>query len=138
MRAGAQMTSERWSEIERVYHAAREQGEGELGAFLKEACGSDEELRREVESLLAYQTATEDFMDAPPMDVAARQLARERGEEMQGRVLGRYKIEAWLGAGGMGEVYRAEDTRLGRPVAVKILSQHLSADAAALARFERE
>ena len=132
------MTSERWSEIERLYHAAREQREGEIGAFLKQACGSDDELRREVESLLAYRTATEDFMEAPPMDLAARQLARERGEKMKGRVLGRYKIETWLGAGGMGDVYRAADTRLGRPVAVKILSQHLSSDPAALARFETE
>ena len=132
------MTSERWSEIERLYHDAREKGDGEIGAFLKQACGSDDELRREVESLLAYKTSTEDFMEASPMEVAARQLARERGEQMKGRVLGRYKIEAWLGAGGMGDVYRATDARLGRPVAVKILSQHLSSDPAALTRFETE
>ena len=132
------MTSERWSEIERLYHAAREQAAGEAGAFLKQACGSDDELRREVESLLAFETDTEDFMEASPIDLAARHLAQERGEKMKGRVLGRYQIEAWLGAGGMGDVYRAADTRLGRPVAVKILSQHLSTDPAALSRFEKE
>src|SRR5437773_12156012 len=128
------MTPQRLNEIERLYHADREQREGEMVAFLKQACGSDDELCREVESLLAYRTATEDFMEAPPMDVAARQLARERGEKMKGRVLGRYKIEAWLGAGGMGDVYRAADTRPGRPAAVKILSQDLSSDPSALAR----
>src|SRR5437773_12564430 len=122
------MTPQRLNEIERLYHADREQREGEMVAFLKQACGSDDELCREVESLLAYKTATEDFMDAPPMDLAARQLARERGEEMQGRVLGRYKIEAWLGAGGMGDVYRAEDTRLGRSVSVRLRRQLLASE----------
>ena len=75
---------------------------------------------------------------APALEVAARALAVDRRNWMIGRTLGHYKIESWLGAGGMGEVYRATDTRLDRAVAVKVLSEHLSTHPEALARFERE
>ena len=78
------------------------------------------------------------LLDRPALEVAARALALDRRSRMIGRTLGHYRIESWLGAGGMGEVYRATDTRLDRAVAVKVLSEHLSTHPDALARFEIE
>jgi serine/threonine protein kinase len=132
------MTAERWSHIERLYHSAREQEPSERDGFLKQVCAGDDELRREVESLLSFETQTATLMKRPALEVAARALALERREGMIGCTLGHYKIESWLGGGGMGEVYRATDTRLDRAVAVKVLSEHLSQHPEALARFERE
>jgi eukaryotic-like serine/threonine-protein kinase len=129
---------ERWTHIDRLYHSAREQKPGERDRFLRQACAGDEELRREIESLLAYDAETATLLDRPALEVVAGALDAERRNRMIDRTLGRYKIESWIGAGGMGEVYRATDTRLGRAVAVKILSQHLATHPDALARFERE
>jgi Tol biopolymer transport system component len=132
------MTAERWSQVERLYHSALEQEPGARDLFLTKACAGDEELRREVESLLDYETKTAILMDRPALEVAARALAIEQRNSMVGRVLGHYRIESWLGAGGMGDVYRGTDTRLDRAVAVKVLSEHLSRHPDALVRFERE
>lgn len=132
------MNAERWNQIEQLYHSAREQGPDERDRFLRQACAADEELRREVESLLGYETETAMLLDRPALEVAARALAGDRRGWMIGRTLGHYRIVSWLGAGGMGEVYRATDTRLDRAVAVKVLSEHLSTRPDALARFEIE
>ena len=132
------MNAERWNQIERVYHSARDLPSGERERFLRESCEDDEDLRREVESLLAYETETALLLDRPALEVAARAVALDRQNEMIGRTLGHYRIESWLGAGGMGEVYCATDTRLDRPVAVKVLSEHLSTHPDALERFEIE
>src|SRR2546423_15488384 len=98
----------------------------------------DESLRREVESLLAYQTQAEEFIEAPALQVAAELLTDEPPRFAQGQQLGPYKIIAPLGAGGMGEVYRAHDNRLGRDVALKVLPSAFSSDADRLRRFEQE
>ncbi|MBZ5618992.1 MAG: protein kinase [Acidobacteriia bacterium] len=132
------MNPDRWNQIEQLYHAAREQNPDEWDGFLKQACGADEELRRELESLLGYETETAMLLDRPALLVAARALALDQRSRMIGRTLGHYRVESWLGAGGMGEVYRATDTRLDRTVAVKVLSEHLSTHPDALARFEIE
>ncbi len=132
------MTSERWGQIERLYHAALELVAEERDAFLDRACAGDGDLRREVVSLLASYDQAGGFMESPPADVVAGMLAGKRLRSMTGRTLGHYKIQSLLGAGGMGEVYRARDTRLGRDVAVKILPEHLAGDDDALRRFERE
>ena len=132
------MNAERWNQIEQLYHSAREQEPGQRDGFLSQACAGDEELRREVESLLSYETETAMLLDRPALEVAVRALAMDRRNWMIGRTLGHYRIESWLGAGGMGEVYRATDTRLDRAVAVKVLSEHLSTHPDALARFEIE
>jgi serine/threonine-protein kinase len=132
------MNADRWNRIEQLYNAAQDLKSDERDRFLAQACGGDEELRRELESLLGYETETAMLLDRPALEVAARALAFDRRNRMIGRTLGHYCIEAWLGAGGMGEVYRAADTRLDRTVAVKILSEHLSTHPDALARFETE
>jgi predicted Ser/Thr protein kinase/WD40 repeat protein len=126
------MNPDRLRQVEELYHSARERERGERGAFLVEACGGDDELRREVESLLA-QTASGDVMERPALEVAARLLTGETVTQLAvGALLGPYQIESPLGAGGMGQVYKARDTRLDRSVAIKIAHQQFSQ------RFERE
>jgi len=132
------MTPERWRQTEQLYHAALERPPEERASFLDEACAGDEELRREVESLLAFDERAEQFIETPPDDVAAGMIAEKQARSMTGRTLGHYKIQSLLGAGGMGEVYRARDTRLDRDVAVKILPEELAENPEALRRFERE
>jgi eukaryotic-like serine/threonine-protein kinase len=130
--------AERWRRIERLYHAAAEKEEARRAEFLREACGEDEELRREVESLLALEAAAEDFIEAPALEKAARRLAREEEASLVGRRIGAYRILSPLGAGGMGEVYLAEDSSLGRKVALKFLPESLRHDELAHKRFLRE
>ena len=126
------MTPERLRQIEEVYHSAREREPNGCGAFLSEACQGDEELRREVESLLA-QDGLNGMMDRPPLQVAASLLTDASMMQVAaGTKLGPYRIEAPLGAGGMGEVYRAVDTRLNRTVAIKVAKENFTE------RFERE
>ncbi len=131
-----------WKEIERLYHLAREREAGEREQFLAEACGGDEALRREVESLLARPAEGKDFLEAPALEVAARALAEEAAKappiDLTGRTIAHYRVLAKIGEGGMGVVYRAEDRKLGRQVAIKFLAESFARDEERLARFARE
>lgn len=131
------MKTERWREIEQLYHAARERAPGDRGRFLEQAC-ADPDVRGEVESLLGCETQADDFLEAPALEVTAAALAEGRARSMFGRVLGHYEIVAFLGAGGMGEVYRARDSRIGRDVAVKVLPPTVAAHPERLRLFEQE
>jgi eukaryotic-like serine/threonine-protein kinase len=131
------VTPERFRQIERLFHEARTRPLGVRGAFLAEACGGDEALRREVESLLAQPEFGPGVIDTGVRAMAA-DLATAPAASLIGRRLGVYEIRAVLGSGGMGEVYRARDTRLGRDVAIKILPPAFTREADRLARFERE
>jgi eukaryotic-like serine/threonine-protein kinase len=134
--------SARWPDVERVYHEALERPAAERRAFLESACAGDPALRREVESLLGYEERAAGFIfiEDGALEAAVRELAgagsRRKGLA-PGTRLGSYEVLSPLGAGGMGEVYRARDVRLGREVAVKVL---LSAapEPAQMKRFERE
>lgn len=132
------MTPERWRQIETLYHNALRRAPEEHASFLNQACEGDEELRREIESLLASHEQAGAFIESPPDDLAAAMLAEGQNRSMTGRTLGHYKLQSLIGAGGMGNVYRARDLRLDRDVAVKILPEQLAQDAEALRRFERE
>jgi Tol biopolymer transport system component/serine/threonine protein kinase len=126
----------RWQEIERLYYQAQALPSGKRPAFLVEACGADEDLRLEVQALLDEPATAAEFLNAQALDVAVAGLG-ETGLRPGSR-LGVYQIHERIGAGGMGEVYRARDTRLGRDVAIKILPRAFTTDPDRLARFERE
>jgi eukaryotic-like serine/threonine-protein kinase len=126
------------AKIEEIYHAALEKSLSERDAFLDEVCGDDEELRREIESLLKFETEAESFIERPPEDLAAALFANEGNHHIVGKTLNQYRVLAPLGAGGMGEVYLAEDTRLGRKIALKLLPAQFSSDAERQKRFEQE
>ncbi len=132
------MTPERWRQIERIYHAALEKHQAERTAFLDEVCVDDADLRTEVESLLAAAAREPTFLEASALQVTARALASEPPRLAVGQRLGAYEILAPLGAGGMSEVYAARDTRLGRTVAIKVLSPAYADDAVWRRRFDRE
>ena len=130
---------DRWEHVERLYHDALARDEGERAAFLGHACGGDETLRREVESLLAYASGAQAFLDAPAIEVAAAVIeSAQMDQPLVGRRLGAYEIRSLLGAGGMGEVYCAHDTKLGRDVAFKVLPWELADDPERRARLLRE
>src|SRR5262245_38749821 len=130
------MTSDRWRRVGELYHAALAIGEGERAAFLTNACGDDVELRQEVESLLTRAADASAFLETPALELAGRAFAAQ--DSLVGRRLGQYEIGSILGVGGMGDVYRARDTRLEREVAIKCLPPHVVADPDARARLERE
>ena len=129
------MTPERWQQVEEIFHEALSRGERDRVAFLVHACAGDVALRREVEALLAQQASG--FLESPAVRAPGHTLI-ETGTPLTGRRLGAYQVHERIGVGGMGEVYRARDTKLGRDVAIKILPKLFTSDPDRLARFERE
>jgi predicted Ser/Thr protein kinase len=136
---------ERWRHINDVFHAALEHDADARAPFLESACGDDAALRREVESLLRSHAGADDFIETPAYEAGAELLRGSsveglspEAEALIGQQIGPYAIEASLGYGGMGVVYLAEDTRLDRKVAIKVLADHLGRDERSRERLRRE
>ena len=132
------MTPERYQQIDKVFQAALEREPHERAAFLDRACASDPSLRSEVEALIDSYNKAGSFIEAPVFEGAADLVANAQAGSLIGRQLGPYKITAVLGLGGMGEVYLAQDGRLGRKVALKLLPDYFTADEQRLRRFQQE
>jgi eukaryotic-like serine/threonine-protein kinase len=132
---------DRWRQIEEICHAALERAQGQRAAYLREVCAGDDALRQEVESLLAQEKSAERFLESGGANIAAKMWPKaktEDGQRLVGRQLGSYQMVSLLGAGGMGEVYQARDSKLSRDVAIKVLPEAFAHDADRLSRFQRE
>src|SRR5438132_8929643 len=136
------MKPERWQQLDKLFHSVLERQPENRAAFLEEACSGDELLRKQVEALLVAHEKAGSFIENQAFEVEAQALAGEQvtraPNTIIGRTIGHYRIIERLGAGGMGDVYLAQDLTLGRQVALKLLPAHFTADTERLRRFEQE
>ncbi|HEY0761635.1 MAG TPA: protein kinase [Pyrinomonadaceae bacterium] len=132
------MTPERWQQVKEIFNSAINYRPEERSSFVSRACSGDEELRNEVESLIASHEESGSFIDQPAFEAAASLLGRESRELNAGQMIGSYEVISFISRGGMGEVYLAEDKRLGRKVALKLLPASFTTDDDRLRRFEQE
>jgi eukaryotic-like serine/threonine-protein kinase len=132
------MTPEQWARIEDLYHRTLAVEKNERKAFLRDICADDPELRQELERLLSEDNVRESFLEEPVLQRAVRDLAEPTAQSWIGRRVGSYEVLSLLGIGGMGEVYRARDTKLRRDVAIKVLPKAFAENTDRLRRFERE
>ena len=131
---------ERWKVIEDLFHQSLQLPLESRSVFLAEACGSDTELRKQIEALLESASKPSSMVEDRIVKAAHDFVSVRNGSSgvATGKMIGHYEVISWLGAGGMGEVYLARDTRLKRKVAIKVLAPSLTHDERGLRRFEQE
>src|SRR5258708_6750386 len=143
------MERERWGQVEKIFHAALQVEESRRGKLVRQSCAGDEDLRREVESLLAHHSESASFIETPAFADASASPLRPRSSRssnptlnpksgLADTVIGHYRVLGKIGGGGMGVVYEAEDLKLGRHVALKFLPEELAEDPEALQRFRHQ
>src|SRR5215472_2188759 len=133
-----QPVMDHWTAVKRIHQSALDVDSSDRAAFLDKSCGGDEALRREVESLLTYAAEAELFLERPAADITTAPSSEPHETTLVGRTVSHYQVLSLLGAGGMGEVYLACDSRLDRTVALKILPGEFAADPERMQRFARE
>ncbi|HEY9500166.1 MAG TPA: protein kinase, partial [Pyrinomonadaceae bacterium] len=131
------MSPSRWQQVKDIFRSALEVPPNDLSGFLAAACGDDQELKREIVSLIEAHQRDGSFIDSPVFKEAA-QLFENIEQLNEGDVIGHYEILSLLGKGGMGEVYLARDVNLGRRVALKFLSPEFKKNSDRVNRFEQE
>ena len=130
------MTPERWQQLKQIFQSALERNPAERSAFLSQACADDPALRSEVESLISSHDQAGDSIEAMAVEAATEMLANDRA--IVGKQIGHYQVLNRIGRGGMGEVFLAQDTSLGRKVALKLLRSDFTSNEERLRRFRQE
>jgi len=132
------ITHDRWQRIKEIFISAQDRPPAERSDYLNEVCQDDPSVREEVEALLAADADNDDFLSSPAYEFVEGMLADEPSEFLPGQKIGRFEILCSLGAGGMGQIYLANDENLGRKIALKLISREFATDPHRVHRFEQE